>query len=225
MASLQDRLRQQIKERKAKKVKSDLNNEVMKAEKQNKKNAGLKVSGKINSSMEKRLKKRGLSDVEIKRLKKQAVDNKGRFGANVKNNRTFFRDDKASKSKSVPAAKNKSKATRAAGSERYKPTNTKMGPDMSKVNKPAKPTVKKSTRKAGPSGPSMTSMRAPSTGPKPRNKDKKVNLKKRGPSGPSMTGFYGGGTVGNTSMGRVRVAKPGNINGIAKRGLTRAKHR
>jgi hypothetical protein len=26
-------------------------------------------------------------------------------------------------------------------------------------------------------------------------------------------------------MGRVRVAKPGNINGIAKRGLTRAKHR
>ena len=53
----------------------------------------------------------------------------------------------------------------------------------------AKPTVKKSTRKAGPSGPRMTSMRAPSTGPKPRNKDPKVNLKKRGPSRPSMTGF------------------------------------
>jgi hypothetical protein len=206
MASLQDRLRQQIKERKAKKVKSDLNNEVMKAEKQNKKNAGLKVSGKINSSMEKRLKKRGLSDVEIKRLKKQAVDNKGRFGANVKNNRTFFRDEKP-KAKSAPKAVNKGKTSRAAGSERYKPTNTKMGPDMSKVNKPAKPTVKKSTRKAGPSGPSMTSMRAPSTGPKPRNKDKKVNLKKRGPSGPSMTGFR----------------KGGSIDGCAKRGLTRAK--
>ena len=206
MASLQDRLRQQIKERKAKKVKSDLNNEVMKAEKQNKKNAGLKVSGKINSSMEKRLKKRGLSDVEIKRLKKQAVDNKGRFGANVKNNKTFFKDDKPTTSKSKSA-------TRAPGSERFKPTKTNTGPNMAKVNKPdpkpaaKKAKVKKPAKRKGPSGPTMTSMKAPSTGPKPKNKDKKVNLKKRGPSRPSMTGFK----------------KGGKIDGCATRGLTRAK--
>ena len=50
----------------------------------------------------------------------------------------------------------------------------------------AKPTVKKSTRKAGPSGPSMTSMRAPSTGPKPRNK----NVTKR-PKRPSKQGSFG----------------------------------
>jgi len=49
-----------------------------------------------------------------------------------------------------------------------------------------KPTVKKSTRKAGPSGPTMTSMRAPSTGPKPRNK----NVTKR-PKGPSKQGSFG----------------------------------
>ena len=51
----------------------------------------------------------------------------------------------------------------------------------------AKPTVKKSTRKAGPSRPSMTSMRAPSTGPKPRNKN--VTRRPKRPSGPRMTGF------------------------------------
>ena len=203
MASLQDRLRQQIKERKAKKVKSDLNNEVMKAEKQNKKNAGLRVFGKINKTTEKKLKKKGLTDAQIKKLKKQDVDGKGRFGANAKKKRTFFRDDKP---KSAPAAKNKSKATRAPGSERFKPTKTNTGPNMAKVNKPdpkpvrrarrymPKPTPKPAQRK-GPSGPTMTSMGAPSTGPKPRNKDPKVDLKKRGPSRPSMTGFKHGGKV------------------------------
>jgi hypothetical protein len=125
-------------------------------------------------------------------------------------------------------------------------------------------------RRKGPSGPTMTSMSAPSTGPKPRNKDEKVNLKKRGPSRPSMTGFKKGGSVGGTSMGlnladrkefkkmaerdkpavkRMLEEKPkrppkgtiysidtlnkkvkrfkkgGNINGIAERGLTRAKHK
>jgi hypothetical protein len=229
MASLQDRLRQQIKERKAKKVKSDLNNEVMKAEKQNKKNAGLRVYGKINKTTEKKLKKKGLTDAEIKRLKKQDIDNKGRFGATVKNKKTFFRNDKpaASKSKSAPRAVDKGGRLSARGSEGFKPTNTRRGPDMSTVNKKGEKGGGGADRprRKGPSGPTMTSMGRPSTGPKPRNKDPKVNLKKRGPSGPSMTGFYGGGTVGNTSMGRVRVAKPGNINGIAKRGLTRAKHR
>ena len=81
--------------------------------------------------------------------------------------------------------------------------------------------AERSTKRKGPSGPTMTSMGGAKL--KPRNKDKKV--KPRRPSGPSMTGFNRGGTVGNTSMGRVRVAKSGNINGIAKRGLTRAKHR
>jgi hypothetical protein len=45
----------------------------------------------------------------------------------------------------------------------------------------------KPTRRAGPSGPKMTSMKAPSTGPKPRNKDEKK--KPRRPSGPTMTSF------------------------------------
>jgi len=149
MASLQDRLRQQIKERKAKKVKSDLNNEVMKAEKQNKKNAGLKVYGKINKTLEKKLKKRGLSDAEIKKLKKQDVDNKGSFGAKVKNKRTYFRDDKptTSKSKSAPRAVDKGGRLSARGSEGYKPTKTNMGPNMSKVNKPTKAKAKKSEAK------------------------------------------------------------------------------
>ena len=210
MASLQDRLRQQIKERKAKKVKSDLNNEVMKAEKQNKKNAGLKVYGKINKTTEKKLKKKGLTDAEIKKLKKQDVDGKGRFGANAKKKKTFFRDDKptTSKSKSAPKAVDKGGRLSARGSEGYKPTDTKMGPNMGKVNKPAKPRAKKvDLKKRGPSGPTMTSMGAPSTGPKPRNKDPKVDLKKRGPSRPSMTGFK----------------KGGKIDGCATRGLTRAK--
>ena len=38
-------------------------------------------------------------------------------------------------------------------------------------------------------------------------------------------GMKKGGSVGGTSMCKVRTAKPRNINGIAKRGLTRAKHR
>lgn len=208
MASLQDRLRQQIKERKAKKVKSDLNNEVMKAEKQNKKNAGLRVYGKINKTTEKKLKKKGLTDAQIKKLKKQNVDNKGSFGANAKKKKTFFRDDKPAASKSAPRAVDKGGRLSARGSEGFKPTKTNTGPNMGKVNKPAKPRAKKvDLKKRGPSGPMMTSMKAPSTGPKPRNKDKKVNLKKRGPSRPSMTGFK----------------KGGSIDGCAKRGLTRAK--
>lgn len=50
----------------------------------------------------------------------------------------------------------------------------------------AKPAAKPARRR-GPSGPTMTSMGRPSTGPKPRNKDRRV--KPRRPSGPSMTGF------------------------------------
>ena len=105
-------------------------------------------------------------------------------------------------------------AKRAPGSEGFKPTNTKIGPNMGQVNKPDTPRAKKTVRKAGPSGPTMTSMGRPSTGPKPRNKDEKVNLKKRGPSRPSMTGFKKGGMV-----------KKCRMDGIALRGKTRAKER
>ena len=77
----------------------------------------------------------------------------------------------------------------------------------SKAKKVAAKPAAKSARKAGPSGPRMTSMKAPSTGPKPRNKDPKVNLKKRGPSRPSMTGFK----------------KGGRIDGCAIKGHTKAK--
>ena len=57
-----------------------------------------------------------------------------------------------------------------------------------KKNSVAKAVVKKAEPKTrrGPSGPSMTSMRAPSTGPKPRNK----NVTKR-PKGPSKQGSFG----------------------------------
>ena len=112
-----------------------------------------------------------------------------------------------SESKSTPRAVDKGGRLSARGSEGYKPTKTNIGPNMGKVNKPDTPRAKKKAKKAGPSGPMMTSMKAPSTGPKPRNKDPKVNLKKRGPSGPSMTGFK----------------KGGRIDGCATKGLTRAK--
>lgn len=96
---------------------------------------------------------------------------------------------------------------RAPGSSGYKPTQTDIGPNMNQVNKRPgaglkidmdkfrRKTEEASTKKAGPSGPTMTSMGAPSTGPKPTNKDEQVDLKKRGPSKPSMTGFKHGGKV------------------------------
>jgi len=58
--------------------------------------------------------------------------------------------------------------------------------DNKKTKVAAKPAAKPARRR-GPSGPTMTSMGRPSTGPKPRNKDRRV--KPRRPSGPSMTGF------------------------------------
>ena len=58
--------------------------------------------------------------------------------------------------------------------------------DNKKTKVAAKPAAKP-TRRRGPSGPTMTSVGRPSTGPKPRNKDRRV--KPRRPSGPSMTGF------------------------------------
>jgi len=58
--------------------------------------------------------------------------------------------------------------------------------DNKKTKVAAKPAAKP-TRRRGPSGPTMTSVGRPSTGPKPKNKDRRV--KPRRPSGPSMTGF------------------------------------
>ena len=138
----------------------------------------------------------------IARGKKQRADNIAKRKASYDKFRT---NPKAIKS--TTATKSKS-ATRAPGSEGFKPTDTRRGPTMGTVNKPdAKAAVKKAEPKTrrGPSGPSMTSMGGAKL--KPRNKDKKVNLKKRGPSGPSMTGFRSGGS----------------IDGCAKRGLTKAK--
>ena len=61
---------------------------------------------------------------------------------------------------------------------------------------------KSSARKAGPSGPSMTSMRAPSTGPKPRNK----NVTKR-PKGPSKQGSFGRQMRASRGMGIINPKK------------------
>tara|TARA_B110000495_G_scaffold198851_1_gene211300 strand:- start:626 stop:1309 length:684 start_codon:yes stop_codon:yes gene_type:complete len=138
----------------------------------------------------------------IARGKKQRADNIAKRKASYDKFRT---NPKAIKS--TTATKSKS-ATRAPGSEGFKPTDTRRGPTMGTVNKPdAKAAVKKAEPKTrrGPSGPSMTSMGGAKL--KPRNKDPKVNLKKRGPSRPSMMGFRSGGS----------------IDGCAKRGLTKAK--
>ena len=58
--------------------------------------------------------------------------------------------------------------------------------EAKKSSKAREKSLKEPARKKGPSGPSMTSMRAPSTGPKPRNK----NVTKR-PKRPSKQGSFG----------------------------------
>ncbi len=83
----------------------------------------------------------------------------------------------------------------------------------------AKPTVKKSTRKAGPSGPSMTSMRAPSTGPKPRNK----NVTRR-PKRPSKQGSFGRQMRASRGMGIVnpkKIKAGGKAKGYKKGGTVK----
>ena len=146
----------------------------------------------------------------IARGKKQRADNLAKrkadyakFTANPKAKAKT--QTKSTTSKSAPRAVDKGGRLSARGSEGFKPTDTRRGPSMDKVNKEgekggggyARP------KRKGPSGPSMTSMGGAKL--KPRNKDKKV--KPRRPSGPSMTGFR----------------KGGSIDGCAKRGLTRAK--
>jgi len=159
-----------------------------------------------------------MSEAKVARIKKLADmrRNKAKPSERLKEaqkNLPGYGNNKAKPVVKKLAAK-KVAAKRAPGSEGFKPTNTKIGPNMGQVNKPDTPRAKKTVRKAGPSGPTMTSMGRPSTGPKPRNKDEKVNLKKRGPSRPSMTGFKKGGMV-----------KKCRMDGIALRGKTRAKER
>ena len=180
MATLLERIRKQIKER------------------------NIRTFGTINETTEKKLKKAGVSKSDIQKLKKQAP--KGSKTINEKElkkptSKANKPAPKAGKPTNTKIGPNMSKVNRPAPKP-GKPTNTKIGPNMSKVNKP-----KANSTRRGPSGPMMTSMSAPSTGPKPRNKDPKVDLKKRGPSRPSMTGFK----------------KGGKIDGCATRGLTRAK--
>lgn len=69
------------------------------------------------------------------------------------------------------------KPTRAAGSAAYKPTNTKVGPNMSRGTKAKK------TMDANKTSPATKKRMADKKAAK-----KKVN-KRRGPSGPTMTGF------------------------------------
>lgn len=176
----------------------------------------LKENQRLANAREKRVK-------NLRDLRKSGAKPAERLKAAQKNLPGYGNNKSATKKKPAPAAK--SKAPRAVdkggrlsarGSEGFKPTNTRVGPNMSKVNKKGAKGGGGADRprKKGPSGPTMTSMGRPSTGPKPRNKDPKVDLKKRGPSGPSMTGFRKGGSVGSASK---------RADGIARQGRTRGR--
>ena len=161
-----------------------------------------KVVNKINKGV----------DATIARGKKQRADNIAKRKASYDKFRPNPKakaktQTKSTTSKSAPRAVDKGGRLSARGSEGFKPTNTRRGPDMSTVNKKGEKGGGGADRprRKGPSGPSMTSMGGAKL--KPRNKDPKVNLKKRGPSRPSMMGFRSGGS----------------IDGCAKRGLTKAK--
>ena len=162
-----------------------------------------------------------MSEAKVARIKKLADmrRNKAKPSERLKEAQKPIIDMSGKKKspKSTPRAIDKGGRKGAPGSKGFKPqslADQKIGPNMGQVNKPDTPRAKKTVRKAGPSGPTMTSMGRPSTGPKPRNKDEKVNLKKRGPSRPSMTGFKKGGMV-----------KKCRMDGIALRGKTRARER
>ena len=182
--------------------KAKLNKETVKSLKQP--TGGLTgKKSKYSASPSVKLKKETLKKLAANKTAAQKAKTKAKAKAKANKSTT------ATTSKSAPRAVDKGGRLSARGSEGFKPTDTRRGPSMDKVNKEG---VKGGggadrPRRKGPSGPTMTSMGRPSTGPKPRNKDPKVNLKKRGPSRPSMTGFR----------------KGGSIDGCAKRGLTRAK--
>ena len=180
--------------------KAKLNKETVKSLKQP--TGGLTgKKSKYSASPSVKLKKETLKKLAANKTAAQKAKTKAKAKAKAKAKST------TSKSKSAPRVVDKGGRLSARGSEGFKPTNTRRGPDMSTVNKKGEKGGGGADRprRKGPSGPSMTSMGGAKL--KPRNKDKKVNLKKRGPSGPSMTGFR----------------KGGSIDGCAKRGLTRAK--
>ena len=179
-----------------------------------KNNATKKVSGKDSRKTLNNAKKRGATSVTDKKPTATSVTTPK--GGDVSKNNVI-------KTLRKMGTKGKTIAAILAGGAGLLAGSTMMGDKKSlapegKTLGPMKP-----ERRKGPSGPTMTSMSAPSTGPKPTNKDEKVDLKKRGPSRPSMTGFKHGGNVKDKGMGKVRTATPRNINGIAERGLTRAK--
>ena len=176
--------------------KAKLNKETVKSLKQP--TGGLTgKKSKYSASPSVKLKKETLKKIAANKTAAQKAKTKAKAKAKAKST--------TSKSKSTARAVDRGGRLSARGSEGFKPTDTRRGPSMDKVNKEgekggggyARP------KRKGPSGPSMTSMGGAKL--KPRNKDKKV--KPRRPSGPSMTGFR----------------KGGSIDGCAKRGLTRAK--
>ena len=176
--------------------KAKLNKETVKSLKQP--TGGLTgKKSKYSASPSVKLKKETLKKLAANKTVAQKAKTKAKAKAKAKST--------TSKSKSTARAVDRGGRLSARGSEGFKPTDTRRGPSMDKVNKEgekggggyARP------KRKGPSGPSMTSMGGAKL--KPRNKDKKV--KPRRPSGPSMTGFR----------------KGGSIDGCAKRGLTRAK--
>jgi len=184
--------------------KAKLNKETVKSLKQP--TGGLTgKKSKYSASPSVKLKKETLKKLAANKTAAQKAKTKAKAKAKAKANKSTT----ATTSKSAPRAVDKGGRLSARGSEGFKPTDTRRGPSMDKVNKEGAKGGGGADRprRKGPSGPTMTSMGRPSTGPKPRNKDPKVNLKKRGPSRPSMTGFR----------------KGGSIDGCAKRGLTRAK--
>ena len=178
--------------------KAKLNKETVKSLKQP--TGGLTgKKSKYSASPSVKLKKETLKKLAANKTAAQKAKTKAKAKAKAKST--------TSKSKSTARAVDRGGRLSARGSEGFKPTDTRRGPSMDKVNKEgekggggyARP------KRKGPSGPSMTSMGGAKL--KPRNKDPKVNLKKRGPSRPSMMGFRSGGS----------------IDGCAKRGLTKAK--
>ena len=170
----------------------------------------LKENQRLANAREKRVK-------NLRDLRKSGAKPAERLKAAQKNLPGYGNNKSAPAAKKAPAAKNKSKATRAPGSEGYKPIKTNMGPNMAKVNRPdpkpaaKKADVKKPARRKGPSGPTMTSMGRPSTGPKPRNKDPKQDRKKSARNQMKSA---------RASMG---FKKGGSIDGCATKGHTRAK--
>jgi hypothetical protein len=171
-----------------------------------KNNATKKVSGKDSRKTLNNAKKRGATSVTDKKPTATSVTDKKPTATSVTDKKptatsvTTPKGGDVSKNNVIKTlrkmgTKGKTIAAILAGGAGLLAGSTMMGDKKSlapegKTLGPMKP-----ERRKGPSGPTMTSMSAPSTGPKPRNKDEKVDLKKRGPSRPSMTGFREGGNV------------------------------